>query len=245
VSTRRRAWLPGWPRRQVVTPFPCRRQIGEATERLTRLEGELTAAQDANFNASHVLSAVDRGARALNHSLQDLERRLHALKTSNFLGEPCRRAGPGRRGRSWGSDSAPATPRRLRQHPPVPRGVTGGRAPGGRLHPRRAQPRQRLGGHPAPHRAAPGQPAGQLQSPKCGQPAGADGPGGTGAGTEPAPAQREGGTRGGERGDGPQSRPEPTMPCRSAVRRATFPVPRAPAGELGAGTRTGHGAAGV
>ncbi|KAJ7416023.1 laminin subunit beta-2 [Pitangus sulphuratus] len=63
-----------------------RRQIEEATERLTRLEGELTAAQDANFNASHVLNAVDRGARALNHSLQDLEQRLHALKTSNFLG---------------------------------------------------------------------------------------------------------------------------------------------------------------
>ncbi|XP_029814187.1 laminin subunit beta-2-like, partial [Manacus vitellinus] len=63
-----------------------RRQIEEATERLTRLEGELTAAQDANFNASHVLNAVDRGARSLNHSLQDLEQRLHALKTSNFLG---------------------------------------------------------------------------------------------------------------------------------------------------------------
>ncbi|CAN8186227.1 unnamed protein product [Coccothraustes coccothraustes] len=63
-----------------------RRQIEEATERLTRVEGELTAAQDANFNASHVLNTVDRGARALNHSLQDLERRLHTLKTSNFLG---------------------------------------------------------------------------------------------------------------------------------------------------------------
>ncbi|OPJ71969.1 laminin subunit beta-2 [Patagioenas fasciata monilis] len=63
-----------------------RRQIEDATERLTQLEGELTATQDANFNASHVLSAVDRGARALNHSLQDLEHRLHTLKTSNFLG---------------------------------------------------------------------------------------------------------------------------------------------------------------
>ncbi|XP_030912180.1 laminin subunit beta-2, partial [Geospiza fortis] len=63
-----------------------RRQIEEATERLTRVEGELTAAQDANFNASHVLNTVDRGARALNHSLQDLEQRLHTLKTSNFLG---------------------------------------------------------------------------------------------------------------------------------------------------------------
>ncbi|NXJ62559.1 LAMB2 protein, partial [Rostratula benghalensis] len=68
------------------TTEALRQQIGEATERLTRLEGELTATQDANFNASHMLSAVDRGARALNHSLQDLEQRLHTLKTSNFLG---------------------------------------------------------------------------------------------------------------------------------------------------------------
>lgn len=58
------------------------------------MEGELTAAQDANFNASHVLNTVDRGARALNHSLQDLEQRLHTLKTSNFLGEPHHRTRP-------------------------------------------------------------------------------------------------------------------------------------------------------
>ncbi|XP_040424475.1 laminin subunit beta-2-like [Cygnus olor] len=63
-----------------------RRQIGGATERLTRLEGELTASQDANFKASHVLGTVDRGARVLNHSLQELGQRLHTLKTSNFLG---------------------------------------------------------------------------------------------------------------------------------------------------------------
>lgn len=63
-----------------------RQQIGEATEKLTRLESELTVAQDANFNASHVLGMVDRGARTLNHSLRELEQRLHALKTSNFLG---------------------------------------------------------------------------------------------------------------------------------------------------------------
>ncbi|NXD69062.1 LAMB2 protein, partial [Eolophus roseicapillus] len=63
-----------------------RRHIEEVTERLTRLEGEPPPPQDANFNASHVLSVVDRGARALNHSLQDLEQRLQALKTSNFLG---------------------------------------------------------------------------------------------------------------------------------------------------------------
>lgn len=126
MSTQRGVWLPGWPRWRVVTPFHCRRQIEEATERLTRLEGELTATQDANFNASHVLSAVDRGARALNHSLQDLEQRLHALKTSNFLGEPCCRAGLGWRGCGRGSDGASAVPRHLRQHPPVPLGVTGG-----------------------------------------------------------------------------------------------------------------------
>lgn len=58
------------------------------------MEGELTAAQDANFNASHVLNTVDRGARALNHSLHDLEQRLHTLKTSNFLGEPHHRTRP-------------------------------------------------------------------------------------------------------------------------------------------------------
>lgn len=113
MSTQRGAWLPVWPQGRVVTPFCCRRQIEEATERLTRLEGELTATQDANFNASHMLSAVDRGSRALNHSLQDLEQRLHALKTSNFLGEPHSRARPGRRGRSRGSDGSPATPRCL------------------------------------------------------------------------------------------------------------------------------------
>lgn len=98
MSTQCGARVPGWPQGLVFTPFPCRQQIGEATERLTRLEGELTAAQDANFNASHVLSAVDRGARALNHSLQDLEQRLHALKTSNFLGEPHCQARPGWQG---------------------------------------------------------------------------------------------------------------------------------------------------
>lgn len=35
-----------------------------------------------------MLGTVDRGARVLNHSLQELGQRLHALKTSNFLGEP-------------------------------------------------------------------------------------------------------------------------------------------------------------
>jgi len=68
------------------TSLLCRQQIGEATEKLTRLESELTVAQDANFNASHVLGMVDRGARTLNHSLRELEQRLPALKTSNFLG---------------------------------------------------------------------------------------------------------------------------------------------------------------
>lgn len=74
------------------------------------MEGELTAAQDANFNASHVLNTVDRGARALNHSLQDLEQRLHTLKTSNFLGEPHHRGRPGWSGHGQGSDSVPVPP---------------------------------------------------------------------------------------------------------------------------------------
>lgn len=77
------------------TSLLCRQQIGEATEKLTQLESKLTAAQDANFNASHVLGMVDRGARALNHSLQELGQRLHALKTSNFLGR-----------HHWGSHSS-------------------------------------------------------------------------------------------------------------------------------------------
>ncbi|KAM8799629.1 laminin subunit beta-2 [Eudromia elegans] len=70
----------------VRTVDGLRQQIEEATERLTRLEGQLTATQDGNFNASHVLGTTERGARALNHSVQELGRRLHALKTSNFLG---------------------------------------------------------------------------------------------------------------------------------------------------------------
>lgn len=76
------------------------------------MEGELTAAQDANFNASHVLNTVDRGARALNHSLQDLQQQLHTLKTSNFLGEPYHRARPGS-GHGQGSNSVLAPPRCL------------------------------------------------------------------------------------------------------------------------------------
>lgn len=108
MSTQHGAWLPGWPWWWVVTLFPCRQQIGAATERLTQLEGELTATQDANFNASHVLSAADRGARALNHSLQDLEQRLHTLKTSNFLGELRCRGRPGQWGCGWRADGAPA-----------------------------------------------------------------------------------------------------------------------------------------
>lgn len=65
--------------------------MGEATEMLTQLEGELTAAQDENYNANRALGTLERSARGLNLTLLDLARQLHLLKNSNFLGEP----GPG------------------------------------------------------------------------------------------------------------------------------------------------------
>ncbi|XP_053890049.1 laminin subunit beta-2 [Malaclemys terrapin pileata] len=63
-----------------------RQHIGEATETLTQLEGELTTAQDENYNAKRALGTLDRGARGLNLTLHDLARQLHLLKNSNFLG---------------------------------------------------------------------------------------------------------------------------------------------------------------
>nr|XP_032628515.1 laminin subunit beta-2-like [Chelonoidis abingdonii] len=65
-----------------------RQHIGEATETLTQLEGELTAAQDENYNAKRALGTLDRGTRGLNLTLHDLAHQLHLLKNSNFL-VPC------------------------------------------------------------------------------------------------------------------------------------------------------------
>ncbi|EMP26592.1 Laminin subunit beta-2 [Chelonia mydas] len=59
--------------------------VGEATEMLTQLEGELTAAQDENYNANRALGTLERSARGLNLTLLDLARQLHLLKNSNFL----------------------------------------------------------------------------------------------------------------------------------------------------------------
>uniref|UniRef100_H3B4L9 Laminin subunit beta 2 n=1 Tax=Latimeria chalumnae TaxID=7897 RepID=H3B4L9_LATCH len=63
-----------------------RNQITETTERLTRLEGELTTVQDRNFGANNELNGLQREARALNQSMKGLSRQLDQLKNSNFLG---------------------------------------------------------------------------------------------------------------------------------------------------------------
>lgn len=63
-----------------------RREIGEATEHLTRLEAELTDVQDDNFNANHALSSLERDGLALNLTLRQLDQHLDLLKHSNFLG---------------------------------------------------------------------------------------------------------------------------------------------------------------
>lgn len=63
-----------------------RRDIGEATEQLTQLEGALTDVQDQNFNANHALSSLERDGLALNLTLRQLDQHLDLLKHSNFLG---------------------------------------------------------------------------------------------------------------------------------------------------------------
>lgn len=68
-------------------PHWHRREIGEATEHLTRLEAKLTDVQDENFNANHALSSLERDGLALNLTLRQLDQHLDLLKHSNFLGE--------------------------------------------------------------------------------------------------------------------------------------------------------------
>lgn len=69
-----------------VYPTPLhRRDIGEATEQLTQLEGALTDVQDQNFNANHALSSLERDGLALNLTLRQLDQHLDLLKHSNFL----------------------------------------------------------------------------------------------------------------------------------------------------------------
>ncbi|XP_058144289.1 laminin subunit beta-2 [Dasypus novemcinctus] len=72
--------------RLVEATEELRREIGEATEHLTRLEAELTDVQDENFNANHALSGLERDGLALNLTLRQLSQHLDLLKHSNFLG---------------------------------------------------------------------------------------------------------------------------------------------------------------
>ncbi|XP_051947740.1 laminin subunit beta-2-like [Xyrauchen texanus] len=63
-----------------------RAQIGETTDTLNQLEGDLTAVQDSNYEASNALSTLEREAKELNLNADQLNRQLDILKNSNFLG---------------------------------------------------------------------------------------------------------------------------------------------------------------
>ncbi|XP_036388828.1 laminin subunit beta-2 isoform X2 [Megalops cyprinoides] len=63
-----------------------RARIGETTDTLNRLEGDLTSVQDKNYEASNELSALERAAKELNLTSDQLNRQLDILKNSNFLG---------------------------------------------------------------------------------------------------------------------------------------------------------------
>ncbi|TRY90633.1 hypothetical protein DNTS_003700 [Danionella cerebrum] len=63
-----------------------RAQIGETTDALNQLEGDLTAVQDSNYEASNALSSLEREAKELNLNAELLNRQLDVLKNSNFLG---------------------------------------------------------------------------------------------------------------------------------------------------------------
>lgn len=63
-----------------------RAQIGETTDTLNQLEGDLTAVQDSNYEASNALSTLEREAKELQLNSDQLNRQLDILKNSNFLG---------------------------------------------------------------------------------------------------------------------------------------------------------------
>ncbi|XP_016138633.1 laminin subunit beta-2-like [Sinocyclocheilus grahami] len=63
-----------------------RAQIGETTDTLNQLEGDLTAVQDSNYEASNALSTLEREAKELDLNSDQLNRQLDILKNSNFLG---------------------------------------------------------------------------------------------------------------------------------------------------------------
>lgn len=72
---------------QHLAVWPGRAQIGDTTDTLNRLEGDLTIVQDGNSEASKELSALEREAKELNLTSEQLHRQLDILKNSNFLGE--------------------------------------------------------------------------------------------------------------------------------------------------------------
>lgn len=72
---------------QHLTDWPGRAQIGDTTDTLNRLEGDLTIVQDGNSEASKELSTLEREAKELNLTSEQLHRQLDILKNSNFLGK--------------------------------------------------------------------------------------------------------------------------------------------------------------
>ncbi|XP_066526397.1 laminin subunit beta-2 [Hoplias malabaricus] len=63
-----------------------RSQIGETTDTLNSLEGDLTSVQDSNYEASNDLNTLEREAKELRLNSEQLNRQLDILKNSNFLG---------------------------------------------------------------------------------------------------------------------------------------------------------------
>ncbi|KAK7883977.1 hypothetical protein WMY93_027100 [Mugilogobius chulae] len=62
-----------------------RTQISDTTDSLSRVEAELTVVQDTNTEVSSDLSALEREAREVNLTSEQLQRQLDVLKNSNFL----------------------------------------------------------------------------------------------------------------------------------------------------------------
>ncbi|XP_076839895.1 LOW QUALITY PROTEIN: laminin subunit beta-2 [Brachyhypopomus gauderio] len=63
-----------------------RSYIGDTTDMLNKLEGELTTVQDSNYEASNDLNKLEREAKELNLTSEQLRHQLDILKNSNFLG---------------------------------------------------------------------------------------------------------------------------------------------------------------
>ncbi|KAM4571448.1 laminin subunit beta-2 [Fundulus diaphanus] len=63
-----------------------RAQIGETTDALNHVEGDLTIIQDRNSDASKDLNDLEREAREVNLTSEQLQNQLNILKNSNFLG---------------------------------------------------------------------------------------------------------------------------------------------------------------